>query len=91
MYQSFQRSFFATDTAPQLDYVTFLHTEEALTTFVNACAQAGATKCFPVRMIKGKATGSDVRKLITSTIDVSMFTTMYLCIEGGLSWVNSSP
>ena len=66
---------FEIDTAPQLDYVTFIHTEEAFTTFVNACAQAGAAKCLLVQMIgKKKATGHDVRTLITSTIDVSLFT-----------------
>jgi hypothetical protein len=64
-----------------LDYVTLIDTEEAFTTFANACAQAGTVKCFPARMIKKKATGSDVRKLITSTIDVSLFTLMVVSEE----------
>jgi len=58
------------NTAPQLDYVTLVDSENAFTTFANACAQAGAAKCPPVGMIQGNATGSDVRALITSTIDV---------------------
>ena len=69
-------SFF--NTVPQLDYVSLLHTEEAFTTFVNACAQAGAIKCLPVGMIQGNATGSDVRTLITSTLDVGLFNSSHL-------------
>ena len=50
--------------------MTFIDTEEAFTIFANACAQAGAARCLPVSMIQGNATGSDVRLLFTSTIDV---------------------
>lgn len=55
-----------------LDYVTLLHTEDAFSTFANACAEAGASKCLPVGMIHKNATGSDVRALITSTIDLAL-------------------
>jgi len=68
------------DTIPQLDYVTFVDAEEAFTVFANACAQAGPARCLPVSMIQGNATGSDIRLLITSTIDVSSVSPMYdLC------------
>jgi len=66
---------------PQLDYVTLVDTEEAFTTFTNACAQAGAAKCPPVGMIQGNATGSDVHALITSTIDVSQPLLMWILCE----------
>jgi len=71
-------SFFQIDIAPQIAYDALIHSEGALTTFVNSCAQAGAVKCLLVRMIKEKATGSDVRMLITSTIDVSLSTPVYV-------------
>lgn len=66
-------SFF--NAAPQLDYVSLIDTEKAFIIFVIACAQAGPTKCLPAGMIQGNATGSDVRKLITSTMDVNISTT----------------
>jgi len=69
------------DGVPQLDYETLVDTEGAFTTFVNACAQAGAVKCPPVGMIKGNATGSDVHTLITSTIDVSWLSGTYRTIR----------
>jgi hypothetical protein len=71
-----QGSFFEIDTAPQLD--SFINAEEIFTTFANSCAQAGAAKCLPVSMIKNNATGSDIRTLITSTIDVSLSISVYL-------------
>ena len=55
----------------QLDYVALTDSEEVFTTFANACAQAGAARCLPASMIRGNVTGSDVRLLFTSTIDVS--------------------
>ena len=64
---------------PQLDYATLIDSEEAFTTFTNACAQAGAAKCPPVGMIQGNATGSDVHMLITSTVDVSQLLTNAYC------------
>ena len=63
---------FLFDIIPQILYPAAVDTEEAFTTFVNACAQAGAAKCLPVSMIQGNATGPDVRLLFTSTIDVSL-------------------
>lgn len=54
----------------QLDYVALVDTEKAFTAFANACAEAGAARCLPVSMIQGNATGSDIRLLFTSTIDV---------------------
>jgi len=54
------------------DLDSFIDSEEAFTTFVNSCAQAGAAKCLPVSLIKDNATGYDVRQLITSTIDLSL-------------------
>jgi hypothetical protein len=81
--------FFEIDIAPQLD--SFIDTEEAFTTFVNACAQAGAAKCLPVGMINKNATGSDVRTLITSTIDVSLSISYECIMREGLPWANSSP
>ncbi len=84
-----QDSFVEIDTAPQLD--SYINTEEAFTTFVNSCAQAGAAKCLPVSMIKNNATGSDIHTLITSTIDVSL-SISYVCVRReGLAWANSSP
>jgi hypothetical protein len=62
------------DPVLQLDYATLLHSEEAFTVFADACAQAGAAKCLPVSAIQGNATGSDIRTLITSTIDVGRLT-----------------
>jgi hypothetical protein len=62
------------NSVPQADYVSLLHSEDAFTVFVDACAQAGAAKCLPVGMIQGNATGSDIRTLITSTIDVGFHT-----------------
>ena len=81
-------SFF--NTVPQLDYVSLLHTEEAFTTFVNACAQAGVVKCLLVGMIQGNATGSDVRTLITSTLDVGLFNSSHLSWKTDFG-ANSSP
>ena len=60
------------DIIPQLDYVLLVDSEKAFTTFATACAQAGPAKCLPVSLIQGNATGSDVRLLFTSTIDVSV-------------------
>jgi hypothetical protein len=62
------------DPVLQLDYATLLHSEEAFTVFADACAQAGAAKCLPVSAIQGNATGSDIRTLITSSIDVGRLT-----------------
>jgi len=75
--------------APQLDYDTFAHSEEAFTTFANACAQAGAAKCLLVSLIKNNATGCDVRTLITSTIDVSL--SISVCHGRSLILFNSLP
>ena len=91
----------SSDTVPQLDYITLFDTEEAFTTFANACAQAGSIKCFLVRMIQGNATGSDVRTLITSTIDVSLSTPMRALyevefrpiarLEAAEGWIHRTP
>jgi len=75
---------FLFDIVPQIDYFALVDSEEALTTFVNACAQAGAVKCLPVSMIQGNATGSDIRLLFTSTIDVSLLIPMYSSCEAEL-------
>ena len=61
-----------TDIVPQLDYEALVDTEKVFTTFTNACAQAGAVRCFPAGLIQGNATGSDVHLLFASTIDVSL-------------------
>ena len=58
-----------------------IDSEEALTTFTNSCAQAGAVKCPPAGMIPGNATGSDVHTLITSTVDVSQLLTSAYCVR----------
>jgi hypothetical protein len=63
--------FFDFGTPPQFEYDSAIHVEAAFTTFATACAEAGASKCLPVQLINKNATGSDVRTLITSTIDVS--------------------
>ena len=63
---------------PQADSFAIADSEEAFTTFANACAQAGAAKCLPAGMIQGSVTGSDVRQLFTSTIDVSPVTPAYI-------------
>ena len=73
-------SFF--DIVPQLDYESFVDSEKVFDTFANACAQAGAAKCFPVGLIQGNATGSDVRLLFTSTIDVSRPSAAYVSRDG---------
>ena len=75
-------SFF--DAVPQDSSVDLLDSEEVLTTFANACGQAGAAKCLPAGLIKGTATGPDVRTLITSTIDVSL-PFPYTCHTRGLT------
>lgn len=77
------------DVVSQDNSVDLLDSEEVLTAFANACAQAGAGKCLPVSMIKGTATGADVRTLITSTIDVSLFLP-YTCQAKRLT-LNSFP
>jgi len=66
------------DIVPQNSYLRGADSEEAFTTFTDACAQAGAAKCHPAGMIHGNVTGSDIRQLFTSTIDVSLFITMYV-------------
>jgi len=69
------------DIIQQYDYFSMVDSEEAFTTFTNACAEAGAAKCLPASLIQGDATGSDIRLLFTSTIDVSLFIPMYISCE----------
>jgi len=69
------------DIVPQNSYRRGTDSEEAFTTFTNACAQASAAKCLLASMIHGNATGSDIRQLFTSTIDVSLFIPMYVSCE----------
>jgi len=66
------------DVVPQLDYEASIDSEKVFTTFTNACAQAGAARCFPAGLIQGNATGSDVHLLFTSTIDVSLALCMHV-------------
>jgi len=69
------------DIVQQYDYFSSVDTEEVFTTFANACAQAGAAKCLPAGMIQGNVTGSDIRLLLTSTIDVSLATPLHVPYE----------
>jgi len=69
------------DIIPQNSYLRGADSEVTFDIFTDACAQAGAAKCYPASMIHGNVTGSDIRKLFTSTIDVSLFITMYVSCE----------
>ena len=69
------------DIVPQLNYVALADSEKGFTTFASTCAQTGAAKYLPASMIRGNATGSDIRLLFTSTIDVSSATSARVFYE----------
>jgi len=72
---------FPFDIVQQYDYFSMVDSEKAFTSFANACAEAGAAKCLPASLIQGDATGSDIRLLFTSTIDVSLSILVYVSCE----------